>query len=134
MLNKVMLIGNLGSDPEVRYTPNGDAVGNFPLATNKRWKDRNGEQQERTEWHRIVCWRDQAENAAKYLTKGKKVYVEGEIQTRSWETDDGEKRYTTEVVARIIQFLDPPKEGSSGGGGGGRSSAPPPPDDDDLPF
>lgn len=130
MLNKVMLIGNLGSDPEVRYTADGVPVANFNLATNKRWKDKNtGEDKEDTQWHRIVAWRGQAENVEKYCHKGSKVYIEGELRTRDWEDQEGNKRYVTEVQAFQVRFLD-----KAEGGGGGGGSKPPPPDDDDLPF
>ena len=127
-LNRVMLIGNLGNDPELRYTPSGAAVCNFNLATNKRFTDSSGKERDETEWHRIVCWQKQAENVAKYLKKGKLAYVEGELRTRSWEDDAGVKRYATEIQARTVQFLE------KGGGGGGSESAPPKPSDDDLPF
>ncbi len=104
-VNKVILIGNLGADPELRYTSGGTAVTNFRVATNEQWTDKNGERQERTEWHQIVVWGKQAENCGKYLRKGRSVYVEGRLQTRQWEDQSGNKRYTTEVVAQIIQFL-----------------------------
>ena len=135
MINLVILVGNLGADPELRYTPGGDAVCNFNIATNRRWKDRNsGEMKEETEWHRIVLWRENAENAAKYLKKGKKVFIQGEIRTRSWETNEGETRYTTEIQGRIAKFLDPSDGQGSGGGGGGGGGGGAPPNDDDLPF
>lgn len=152
-VNKVILIGNLGSDPEVRYTPDGVPVANFSLATTESWNDRNtGERQERTEWHRLVIWRRQAEVAQQYLKKGSKIYVEGKLQTRSWDDQSGQKRYTTEIVVFDMQMLDSRGEGGGSGGGGGRDAgynaggqnagpaaqpdAPPPPggDDDDLPF
>jgi single-strand DNA-binding protein len=104
-VNKVILIGNLGKDPELRYTPGGAAVVNFPIATNERWKDKNGQPQERTEWHNIVLWGRLAEIANDYLKKGSAVYIEGRLQTRSWEDRDGNKRYTTEVVGRQMQLL-----------------------------
>lgn len=104
-VNKVILIGNLGSDPELRYTPSGAAVANFRIATSERWNDKDGKPQERTEWHRIVAWRKLAEIAGEYLKKGKQVYVEGKLQTRSWEDQDGVKRYTTEIIADKIQML-----------------------------
>lgn len=119
-VNKVILIGNLGSDPEVRYTPDGVPVANFSLATTESWNDRNtGERQERTEWHRLVLWRRQAEVAQQYLKKGSKVYVEGKLQTRSWDDQSGQKRYTTEIVVFDMQMLDSRGEG---GGGGGRDA------------
>lgn len=152
-VNKVILIGNLGSDPEVRYTPDGVPVANFSLATTESWNDRNtGERQERTEWHRLVIWSKLAEIAGQYLKKGSKIYVEGKLQTRSWDDQSGQKRYTTEIRVFEMQMLDSRGEGG-GGGGGGRDAgynaggqnagpaaqpdaAPPPPgsDDDDLPF
>jgi len=104
-INKVMLIGRLGKDPEMRFTPSGKAVTNFTMATNEVWSDQNGEKQERTEWHRIVTWGKLAENCAKLLSKGKQVYVEGRLQTRQWDDKEGKKRYTTEVVAQSVQFL-----------------------------
>ncbi|MXW77884.1 MAG: single-stranded DNA-binding protein, partial [Gemmatimonadetes bacterium] len=97
-VNKVILIGNLGSDPEVKYTPDGVPVANFSLATNESWNDKDGQRQERTEWHRLVLWRRQAEVAQQYLKKGAKIYVEGKLQTRSWDDQSGQKRYMTEVV------------------------------------
>lgn len=104
-VNKVILIGNLGSDPELRYTPNGVAVANFSVATSERWNDKDGKSQERTEWHRIVAWRKLAEIAGEYLKKGRQVFVEGKLQTRSWEDQDGVKRYMTEIIADNIQML-----------------------------
>ena len=105
-INKVMLIGNLGSDPELRFTPNGVQVANFSLATTESWTDKSGERQERAEWHRIVLWRRLAEIAGQYLKKGSKIYIEGKLQTRSWEDQNGQKRYTTEVVANSMEMLD----------------------------
>lgn len=113
-VNKVIIIGNLGTDPELRYTQTGQAVANFRVATNEKWSDKDGQSQERTEWHRIVVWGRQAENCEKYLAKGRQVYVEGRLQTRDWEDRDGNKRYTTEIVAQSVQFL-------SGGTSGGNS-------------
>jgi single-strand DNA-binding protein len=104
-VNKVLLIGNLGNDPELRYTPGGVAVANFSIATSDRWTDKDGKPQERTEWHRIVAWRKLAEIAGEYLKKGKQVYVEGKLQTRNWEDKEGAKRYITEIVADNIQML-----------------------------
>ncbi|MEZ5331481.1 MAG: single-stranded DNA-binding protein [Thermoanaerobaculia bacterium] len=138
MVNKVILIGNLGRDPEVRTTPSGQPVANFTLATNRRWTDREGNKQEQTEWHRIVCWGRQAEVAGQYLTKGKQIYVEGRLQTRSWEDrNTGEKKYTTEIVCENFQML-----GGRGGGGGRDGGYDEPGDvgggagieDDDIPF
>jgi single-strand DNA-binding protein len=114
MVNKVILIGNLGRDPEVRSTPSGQPVASFTLATSRRWKDKNGQRQEQTEWHQIVVWGKQAEIAGQYLTKGKQIFLEGRLQTRSWDDrQTGEKRYRTEVVCDNFQML-----GSRGGGGG----------------
>ncbi|MFU8804888.1 MAG: single-stranded DNA-binding protein [Bradymonadaceae bacterium] len=104
-VNKAILVGNLGADPELKSTKNGTSVCNFSLATNERWTDRNGQKQEKTEWHRIVVWDKQADSCAKYLTKGRTVYVEGRIETREWEDREGVKRYTTEIVASTVQFL-----------------------------
>ena len=101
-----MLIGNLGSDPELRFTPSGVQVANFSLATTESWTDKSGERQERAEWHRIVLWRRLAEVAGQYLKKGSKIYIEGKLQTRSWEDQNGQKRYTTEVVANSMEMLD----------------------------
>ena len=106
-INKVILIGRLGRDPELRYTPSGAAVANLSVATSEEWKDKNtGEKQERTEWHRIVAWRRLGEICGEYLHKGSQVYIEGRLQTRSWEDRDGIKRYTTEIVAQNMQMLD----------------------------
>ena len=143
-LNKAMLIGRLGQDPEVRYTQSNTAVANFSLATNERYKDRNGEFQEKTEWHRIVAWGRTAEICQEYLRKGSLVYIEGPIQTREWEDKEGQKRYTTEIKTRTMQMLD------SRGDQMGASDAPSKPEkkaansveiddsfddmDDDLPF
>ena len=147
-VNKVILVGNLGADPEVRYAASGSAVTNARLATTDQWKDRQtGEQQERTEWHRLVFFSRLAEIAGEYLKKGSKVYVEGRLQTRKWQGQDGQDRYTTEVVVNDMQMLDGP--GGMGGGdraGSARREQPPaasessgetaPADDfdDDIPF
>ncbi|MDE0177296.1 MAG: single-stranded DNA-binding protein [Gammaproteobacteria bacterium] len=113
-INKVILIGNLGADPEMRYTQDQSAVANLRIATSERWTDRaTNERRERTDWHRVVCFRRLAEICGEYLHKGSKVYIEGQLQTRSWEGQDGQTRYMTEVVARDMQMLD-----SRGGGGG----------------
>jgi single-strand DNA-binding protein len=104
-VNKVLLIGRLGNNPEIRYTNTGTAVANFNLATSENWNDKNGQRQERTEWHRVVVWGKLAELCEKYLSKGRQCFVEGRLQTRSWDDKDGNKRYTTEVVASTIQFL-----------------------------
>lgn len=109
-VNKVILIGNLGRDPEMRTTGNGTAVCNLNLATTESWKDKNGEKREKTEWHRCVAWGKQAETIGKYMTKGSKVYIEGSLETQEWEKD-GEKRYTTQVRVKDFQFLDSKKDG-----------------------
>ena len=161
-VNKVILIGNLGSDPEVKYTTSGVPVANLNLATNESWTDKSGEKQERTEWHRLVFWRKLAEIVGQYLRKGSKIYVEGRLETRSWDdAQSGQKRYTTEIVVNDMQMLDgrgdamessvasgaqaqggPSYEPPGGGDGGGPPSYAPPggggggggADDDDLPF
>ncbi len=123
-LNKVLLIGNLGRDPEVRYMPNGEAVCNFSIATTDKWKDKNGQQQEKTEWHNIVMYRRLAEIAGEYLKKGSQVYLEGRLQTRKWQDKtSGQDRYTTEVIADQMQML-----GGRGQTGGTGYDAPPPAD------
>ncbi len=106
MINKVILVGRLGADPEVRYTPDGAQVTTFRLATDEQWKDKSGERTQRTEWHRVVAFRKLAEICGSYLSKGRLVYVEGRLQTRSWEDKDGQKRFTTEIVASNMQILD----------------------------
>lgn len=122
-INKVILIGNLGKDPETRYMPSGGAVTNLTLATSESWKDKQtGEQKENTEWHRIVFFNRLAEIAAEYLRKGSKVYIEGRLQTRKWQGQDGQDRYTTEIVANEMRMLD-----SRGGGAGGNYESPPTP-------
>jgi len=139
-VNKVILVGNLGKDPEVRFTNNGSAVARFPIATSEVWNDRDGNRQERTEWHNIIVWGKQGEHCGQYLAKGRQVYVEGSIRSRSYDDKSGNKRYVTEIVAQRVQFL--------GGGGGTRlaqqtdsapaddtqSSGGQPPIDDDVPF
>src|SRR6187401_2807568 len=116
MVNKVILVGNLGRDPEVRSLPSGQPVASFSVATSRRFKDRDGQRQEQTEWHNVVCFGRQAEIAGQYLTKGKQVFIEGRIQTRSWDDkNSGEKKYKTEIIADNFQML-----GSAPGGGGGR--------------
>ena len=138
-VNKVILVGRLGQDPELRYTPDGTAVANFSIATSIEWKDRDsGGKKEKTEWHRIVAWRRLGELCGEYLAKGRQVYIEGRLQTRDWQDRDGNKRYTTEVVATEIQFLGSRDSAGPRDGYGG----PPPPDeppqfdsqDDDIPF
>ncbi|MCP4574396.1 MAG: single-stranded DNA-binding protein [bacterium] len=149
-VNKVMLIGNLGRDPEVKYTQNNVPVANFTMATSESWKDKTtGEWQEKTEWHRVVAWRHLAERAERYLKKGKQVYVEGRLETRKWTGQDGNDRYTTEVVANQLMILGRREEGEGGAGAQGgqqqqQSGSFNPPameaggggqdDDDDLPF
>src|SRR4030042_4867041 len=110
-VNKVILVGHLGADPEVRYTPSGRAVANFSLATTERFTNKEGEKEERTEWDKIVGWARLGEICGEYLTKGSQVYIEGRIQTRSWEDRDGNKRYTTEIVAQAMQMLGGSKKG-----------------------
>ena len=146
MLNKVLLIGNLGRDPEMRSLPSGQPVANFSLATTRKWKDRDGNKQEQTEWHNIVVFGKQAEIAGQYLNKGKQVYIEGRLQTRQWEDQQGQKRQTTEIVAQTMQMLGRAGEGGGPTGGGGSDfqsqdfgSPEPAPQgasttDDDLPF
>lgn len=158
MVNKVILIGNLGRDPEIRSLPSGQTVANFSLATNRRWKDRDGQRQEQTEWHNVVVFGRQAEVAGQYLTKGKQIYIEGRLQTRSWDDkQSGEKKYRTEVVCENFQMLSGPGEQrgggpagapggrdfdqgdygggyESGGGGGGYGGGGGSADDDDIPF
>lgn len=142
MLNKVMIIGNLGNDPEIRYTQGGQAVANFNVATNEKWTSKDGKKQERTEWHKVVVWGKQAENCGKYLKKGRTVHVEGKLQTRDWQDKDGNKRYTTEIVAHSVLFLSGDRDtggGSNNGGGGynrGNSSGSNDQsfNDDDIPF
>ena len=104
-LNKVMLLGHLGQDPELRYNPSGTPVCNFSLATNEFWMDKDGQKQKRTEWHRIVVWGKTGENCSRYLAKGRQALVEGRLETRSWEGKDGQKKYTTEIIARNVQFI-----------------------------
>jgi len=138
-VNKVMLIGNLGRDPEVRFTTNGRALARFPIATSEVWVDAEGNRQERTEWHNIVVWGKQGETCGQYLAKGRQVYVEGSIRSRSYDDKSGNKRYMTEIIAQRVRFL--------GGGGGGRlapeaegaTEEPPvageaPSIEDDIPF
>ena len=136
MVNKVILIGNLGADPEVRYSQNGTAVANFRVATTETWKKEGGKE-ELTEWHRVVTFGRLAEICGEYLSKGSKVYIEGRIQTRKWEDRDGNPRYTTEIVAREMKMLSP--RGADGSGQGSyRDEEPPlpdvPPMEDDVPF
>ena len=140
-INKVILVGNLGADPETRYMPSGSAVTNLSVATSEQWKDKqSGEQKERTEWHKVAMFNRLAEIAAEYLRKGSQVYIEGKLRTRKWQDRDGNDRWTTEIIADEMQMLG----GRGGGGsapmssGSGKSSAPPQPPadefDDDIPF
>jgi single-strand DNA-binding protein len=137
-INKVILIGNLGKDPELRYTPAGQAVASFSLATSEKWKDKSGVVQDKTEWHNIILWGRQAELAKEYLAKGRQVYLEGRIQTRSWDDKDGNKRYTTEIVVQRMQFLGGREQGDRVPQADVPSEAPPVSDlgaeDEDLPF
>ncbi len=139
-VNKVILIGNLGRDPELRYTQGGQAVANFSVATTEKYSSRDGTPQEHTEWHRIVVWGKQAETCAKYLAKGRSVYIEGSLRTQEWEDREGQKRRTTEINAQRVQFLGGPREGSGSAGGSAREPAPPgepqegPPPEGDVPF
>ncbi|MCL2626095.1 MAG: single-stranded DNA-binding protein [Cystobacterineae bacterium] len=143
-VNKVILVGNLGADPEVRFTPSGQAVANFRIATSEGWKDKDGQKQERTEWHRIVVWGKLGELCGEYLKKGRQVYLEGRLQTREWNDKEGKKNYTTEVVVSNVCFLGSPEGRRMEGGGrrdeGGGSMHGYPPDshpepmDDDIPF
>ena len=151
-VNKVILVGNLGKDPEVRYTPGGQAVANFTIATNENWTDKQGQKQERTEWHRIVVWGKTAELCGEYLSKGRQVYIEGRLQTREWTNKEGAKQYTTEVVASPVGgviFLSGGERGqgrgaSRGGGAPSEDFGQPPPAmdegggpkgaEDDIPF
>jgi single-strand DNA-binding protein len=137
-VNKAIILGNLGRDPELRHTPAGKAVATLRIATNEVWTDQAGERQERTEWHTVVVWGRQAENCNQYLKKGRSVYIEGRLSTRKWQDKDGKDRYSTEIVADRVQFIG---GGTGGGGGGGREfedqslEAPPPGSGgDDIPF
>jgi single-strand DNA-binding protein len=122
-VNKVILVGNLGRDAELRYTPGGAAVATLNLATTEVWNDRNNQRQEKTEWHRVILWGKQAESLQEYLTKGKQIYVEGRLQTRQWDDKDGHKRYTTEIKADRLTLLGSGSGGGSGGGAGNRSGS-----------
>jgi len=148
-INKVILVGNLGADPETRYMPSGSAVTNLSVATSESWKDKQtGEQKDRTEWHKVAMFNRLAEVAAEYLRKGSQVYIEGKIRTRKWQDRDGNDRWTTEIIADEMQMLGGRGGGGGGGGGGsapmssGQDSGPPssPPQagpddfDDDIPF
>ena len=140
-VNKAILIGRLGKDPELRYTPSGKAVASFSLATNERWTGQDGQKQEDTTWHNIVVWGRQGETAKEYLAKGKQVYIEGRISNRSYDDKDGNKRYISEIVAQNIQFLGSRGDQRPAAESSEKPDASPPPpagetgaDDDDLPF
>ena len=138
-INKVILVGNLGRDPELRYTPGGMAVANINIATNEMWTDKSGEKKERTEWHRVVVWGKQAEVLNTYLKKGRQVYVEGSLQTRQWDDKSGNKRYTTEIRANRVLMLGRPEEGAKAGAPSPAEMEPaagPDPEypEDDIPF
>ena len=124
MINKAILIGNLGADPEIRYTQSGTPVATFNIATTERWKDKEGQMQEQTEWHRIVVWSRLAEICGEYLNKGSRVYIEGKIQTRKWQDKNGNDRYTTEIVAREMKMLTPRGETGGSGSSGGYDPGP----------
>ncbi len=154
-VNKVILVGNLGADPELKYTPTNRALCNLRIATTEVYKDKGGQRQEKTEWHRVTVWGDQATNCSKYLAKGRSVYIEGRLQTRTYDKD-GQKHYATDVVADRVVFLGSGGGASEGGAGGVRKGGPseagggrgfgdappsddsepsgPPPSDDDIPF
>ncbi len=137
MKNLVILIGNLGADPEQKTTTSGVSVTNFRVATTERWKGQDGQMQEQTEWHTIVTWKRLAEICGEYLSKGSKVYIEGKLQTRKWQDKDGNDRYTTEIVAREMKMLTPRGEGGGqGGSGGGFDPGPVEPSggDNSVPF
>lgn len=156
-VNKVILIGNLGADPELKYTPSNRPVCNLSVATNESWKDRDGQKKEHAEWHRVTVWGEQAEHCSKYLAKGRSVYLEGRLQTRSWDDKDGQKRYATDIIADRVVFLgggrgdDSGASSRNGGGaaaaaaraqhreeqhdpGAGQQRGAPLPGDDDIPF
>ena len=132
-VNKAILIGNLGRDPEIRYTKTGTAVANFTLATSEKWTDKAGQKQDRTEWHRIVAWGKTGELCAQYLAKGRSVYIEGRIQTREWEDKDGQKRKTTEINASTVTFLGS-KDAGNQASSSESSPSPSIEEGDDIPF
>ena len=140
MLNKIMVIGNLGSDPEMRYTPSGVPVTSFSVATNRRYTTRDGESREETEWFRVVAWNRLAEQCNQYLTKGRRVYAEGRLKSDTWVGNDGQTRFRNEIIANEVRFLDTAADrgaarDSFGGADPFASGGPPPPDDDDdLPW
>ena len=134
-VNKVILVGYLGADPDMRYTPSGQGVCELRIATSESWNDKNGQRQERTEWHRVVVWGKRAEVCSKDLSKGRQVFVEGRIQTRTYDDKEGNKKYITEIIAADVQFLGGGgRDGAAAGGGrsGGRDDGPPPPSDADF--
>jgi len=136
-INKAILIGNLGKDPEIRYIPSGQAVATFSIATTRKWRDKEGQPQEQTDWHNIVVWGRMAELAKEYLAKGRSVYIEGRIQNRSYDDKEGNKRYISEVVATTMQFLGGRSDQAAGSQASPTPSPDQPPDitdDDDLPF
>ena len=139
-VNKVILIGNLGADPELRQTTGGKSVCDIRMATSEKWKDKQGEAQEKTEWHRVIFWGKPAEIINQYCTKGQKLYIEGRIQTRTWDDKEGNKRYTTEIVGHDFMFLGTKGDGGGGGqtsgqgGGGSYGGGGEVPPNDDLPF
>ncbi len=134
MINKVILIGNLGADPELRHTQSGVTVASFRVATTERWKGQDGQMQEQTEWHSIVAWKRLGEICGEYLSKGSRVYVEGKLQTRKWQDQDGKDRYTTEIVAREMKMLSPKGEAGQEGTSREEWKEPPPMGDDSVPF
>ena len=144
MINKVILVGRLGKDPEIKSTPGGQTVAKFTMATDEKFTDKSGEKQERTEWHNIVAWARLAEICGQYLRKGSLVYIEGSIRTDSWEDkESGQKRYRTEIIAREMKMLDRKRDSEEGGGGGGYARRPatatagaggPSDDEDEVPF
>lgn len=138
MINKAIIVGNLGADPEIRYTQSGSQVATFNVATTERWRDQSGTMQESTEWHRIVAWQRLAEICGEYLHKGSRVYIEGRIQTRKWQDQSGNDRYTTEIVAREMKMLDRRESGSGGMGSQDSGTSEPPPYGssmgEDVPF
>ena len=146
-VNKVMLIGNLGKDPELRFTPSGRAVARFSVATSEQWTTPEGQKQERTEWHNVVVWGKQAESCGQYLSKGRQVFIDGSIRSRQYDDKEGQKRYITEIIAQRVQFLGGGRGDGAGagasagapvgrgsGGGGGEDMPAPMPEDDDIPF
>ena len=134
MYNKITIIGNLGSDPEMRYTPSGAAVTNFSVATNRRYRNNNGETVDETEWFRVNAWNRLAETTNQYLQKGRLVYVEGRLSSRSWTGQDGQARFSNEIFAQEVKFLSGSGEGFSPSGGAGPDAPPSGDDDDDLPW